>query len=309
MENVKSACVSIIEAASSPPGMGDYIEKNLHSELLKMSNVKNHILARCELMVNKHSVRNLLEALANEDVPDVLGISFTEMTLDTMWEYDVPTRRIKASSDGKGGLLYFPTKRLASGFTWDPMGDPVSEKAMIFMYTSKWFFPERIEDVAERPLDILPPRPKGLVSVFDWWVDVQSQGYIPFEIVVCAYTRSRRFMYVLDLVNNVLYRDFRMGAVSRKRVSREPLDFLYLDKVLAENVIHGIQKKALMYSFELDSVSPSEIAFGFHITETMAKNHLDGLARRGLLNVRGEGSSATYSVDLGNLRKTKGEVF
>ena len=306
-EMIRKSCDRIMELV--PENLDDYARRNLNSELSKHQASKTSQIARVEFAVDKCRSDSILHSLADIESPVEVGMGFTGMSLEPIWEYDTPTRRLKVERSGKGGILYFQKKRITSGVSWDPMGEITTEKAMVFLYTTKWFYPETVKTATERPQDIPAPKPSGLISFFDWWDDIRTRGFVPFEIVVCAYTKTKRFMYTMDLVKNLVLMDYRQGAFSRKRVERTPIDFLYLDKVLASNDLKDIQKKVLMYAFEVEAVAASEIAFGFHITETMARNHLMGLVDKGVLKKRGEGSTATFFVNLELLHETRGEIL
>ncbi|MDG6221032.1 MAG: hypothetical protein QCI38_06240, partial [Candidatus Thermoplasmatota archaeon] len=142
-----------------------------------------------------------------------------------------------------------------------------------------------------------------------WWEAVRQKGFIPFDITVCAYTQKNRYSFSIDLVNNVLYRDFRYGLFTRKREPRSPLDFLYLDNVLSSNTLKELQRRTLIYIFEVSGVTSQEVAHGFKITETMAQNNLYGLVKKGLLASEGSGSAEKYRIDLERLRENKGLVL
>ncbi|MCK4717644.1 MAG: hypothetical protein KAT70_03155 [Thermoplasmata archaeon] len=301
------ACEKLL-AFAPQEDVDDYARKQLRQEFTKRKGVKLQTLARIEFVVNKHQTPNLLEALANVETIEEMGANFTGMSMKPIWEYDTPTRRLKVDKLGRGRILHFPRRRTASGVGWDPLGDPFMERAMLRVYTTKWFIPENIHAVTERPDDVPPAKPPGLLPPHVWWEKVRSMGLVPFEVVVCAYTQEKRFMFTLDLVNNVSYKDFRQGLFSRKREERDVLDFMYLDTAFATNKLKEIQKRAMTYLFEVESATAQEVAHGFKITEKMAQNHLFGLVKKGLLRSEGQGRLEIYSPDLENLRKTKGDI-
>jgi len=303
----REACERLIEFAP-PNQVDDYARKQLSTEFKKRHVIRLPMVAKTEWVVNNKRADNLLDALSRIEECEEIGVNFTGMPLEPIWEYDTPTRRLKTSKSGKGGILHFPKKRVPSGVGWDPLGDPFLEKAMLMVYTTKWFIPESIKTVTERPADQAPPKPPKILPLHQWWRSVRRIGFVPFEIVVCAYTQKKRFMYTLDLVNNVALRDFRQGLFSRKRVERSVLDFMYLDTAFSTNMLKEIQKRAMMYVFEVENSTAQEVAFGFKVTDKMARNHLYGLVKKDLVKMTGEPPGELYNADLDKLRENKGEI-
>ena len=83
---------------------------------------------------------------------------------------------------------------------------------------------------------------------------------------------------------------------------------MYLDRALSSPLLPELQKKILQASFESKGMSPAEISVIFGITETMARNHMEGLVKRGLLTITDKGNVQAYVADTIAIEKFKGFI-
>lgn|GEM_PF-4188459 len=309
MEDDVREVVEKLLSFAPPERVDSFARKNLDSAIINNLGDAVFRLGDVEYIVDGKRYGSLLAAMAEREIFEELTVVFNNLRFEPVWRYDLPVRKIKFYSDGRGGMLYFPKKMVMGRYVIDPSSGLLHGKIMTMIGTERWFIPEDIKTATERPQDVPPARPPGLLPPADFWREVRRGTFIPFRVTFYVYARDARYRFIVDLLRNLWIKDFREGRFDRVTVNRSPLDSLYLDRVVASNVLKDVQKKILIYAFDVEDCSPSEIAYGLGITEAMARNHLQALLARNLMTVEGSPPNETYKINLEFLRETKGEVM
>jgi predicted transcriptional regulator len=132
----------------------------------------------------------------------------------------------------------------------------------------------------------------------DLWQHVRKNGMVVLELRVCAYTKTARYTFDLDLVNNVMLKDFRGGqSPLRNLAQRGIVDYLNFDMVLASTDMKDMVKRAFINLFESEYATAFDIAHSMHITNQMAANALNAIASRGLAIKEGSYPREIYSIN------------
>ena len=127
-------------------------------------------------------------------------------------------------------------------------------------------------------------------------------------MALCAYTKKRRYLYRLNLLDNTLIRDFREGKIPiANRKFRDPLSYFHLDKVLSTQELPDLAKNVLQVFFELENGDVADTEIGLGITERMARNNINALLKRGFVDGIGKPPSMRYMINLENIKEAAGE--
>ncbi len=306
MSDVSEKCRRIIKFA--PSSMVDgYARKQLEYHIRKYRSKTETKLADIAFKFDGYKYQSLLDALYDISEWDEMEIHFHHPNTQERWEYNIPTKLIKITHQGKGGLMYFPINPFALK-QWNPDQKPAFESAMFRCYLSYFYSPESIKSQSnkfdEKPL--VPPRP--LCSPLERWKDIRNKGIVPFQMTLCAYTHKRRFIYQLDILDNAQLMDFRDGKIPiANRTFRHSMDYYHLDNLLSTQELPDLAKKVLQVFFELEDAIAADIEIGLGITEKMARDHIRALVTRGLIEAIGKPPKAKYVIDLENIRKLADE--
>jgi hypothetical protein len=288
----------------APPQMVDnYAQRHLDQELKKFQRLKEEALADIRFKIDGYQYSSLLDAIYDVDSWKEMEIHFFHPKTDVIWEYDTPTKIIKINSVGRGALMIFPVDHFALS-QWNSNQEPEIEPAMFSSYLAHFYSPESIKSQAnkvdEKPL--IPPRP--LCTPYELWKDIKDKGIVPFQMTLCAYSKEKRYVYQLDVLNNALLMDFRNGKIPiANRIPRHTIDFYHLDHFLSTMELPNLAKKVLQVIFELEEVMVADIEIGLGITEKMAMNNVNALAKRGLITPLGKPPKAKYVVDLKQMKE------
>ncbi|UCE74134.1 MAG: hypothetical protein JSV56_00135 [Methanomassiliicoccales archaeon] len=305
MSALVKKCQKIMSFAPSKM-VDNYAKRKLPRELKKYKKHTEKKLADVTFSVDGKRYDSLLDALYEKEEWDELELHFYHPNTREQWEYDTPTKLIKVTGQGRGALMLFPVNPFSLS-QWNPEQEPQIEPAMFESYLAHFYSPESIKSQAdkvdEKPL--IPPRP--LCAPYELWEDIRSKGIVPFHLVLCAYSKERRYLYHLDLLNNLLLMDFRNGKIPiANRVIRDTLDYYHLDHFLSTQELPDLAKKVLQVFFELENGDAADIEIGLGITEKMARDNINALAKRGLIDTIGKPPKARYMMNMGNIRKLGG---
>jgi hypothetical protein len=307
MSDILEKCHRIMNFA--PPQMVDnYAERHLDQEIKKFQRSKEKALADVRFKIDGYQYSSLLDAIYDVDFWKEMEIHFFHPRTDVIWEYDTPTKIIKINSAGRGALMIFPIDPFSLR-QWNPNQEPEIVPAMFSSYLCHFYSPESIKSqtnkVDEKPL--IPPRP--LCTPLELWQDIRDKGIVPFQLTLCAYSKENRFVYQLDVLENAFLMDFRNGKIPiANRIPRNTLDFYHLDHFLSTMELPDLAKKVLQVIFELEEVVVADIEIGLGITEKMAVNNVNALAKRGLITPLGKPPKAKYVVDLRQMKELSEEL-
>ncbi len=304
-ERIKHACRLLLEFA--PEGEVDtYAMNQMENALLKYLNTRRPHLSEVMYAVNRYIYPTLFHAFHNVEKPKEIILKFKRWE-KTGWRYDVPTRVIKINENSRGGFTAFASNKRGIHAEVNKK-EMRNEIAMFRIGITHWFYPESITTVSKKTVED-ERYPPPLMNIQEFWQHVRSTGVIPFQIRLCAYTKSTRVAFNIDLLRNRQLRDFRDGKVGvGSFVARAPIHLLYLDRALSSPHIPDLQKRVLEVVFESKGMGAGDIAHIFDIPEKMARNHLEGLVKKGLLKAEGKPPAQFFVADLENIEKTKGEV-
>ncbi|UCG70809.1 MAG: hypothetical protein JSV09_07380 [Thermoplasmata archaeon] len=306
MSDILEKCERIMSLA--PKKMVDgFAKKQLSKSLGKYQSSSNTKIADIYYKIGNDKHSTILDSIYVLKEWNDIEIHFFHPNTQERWEYDTPTQHIKINWHGKGGLVLFQIDPRALE-QWDPSQEPIIEPAMFRCYLSHFYSPESIKAYTKKH-DEKPLRPpRELCTPFELWEDIRKKGIVPFQITLCAYTKNKRYVYQLNVIDNALLKDFRDGKIPiANRIFREPLDYYHLDKMLSTQELPDLAKKVLEVFFDLDEANISDIEIGLGITEKMAQNNIEALVKRDLLETIGKPPKAKYRINLENIKKITGE--
>lgn len=306
MSEVLDKCNRIMSFAPKKE-VDSYAKKQLSKNLNKYEQSIEKKLADVYYIIDGKQYSSLLDAIYLIEDWNEIEIHFFHPNTEEIWEYDIPTKLVKLTGPGRGALMLYQINHFALN-QWDPKQEPIVETAMFRSYAAHFYSPESIKTQSkkmdERPL--VPPRP--LCTPFEFWEDIRFKGIVPFQMNLCAYSKERRYLYQLDILNNSLIMDFRNKKIPIKnRVLRDPWDYYHLDYFLSKQEIPDLAKKVLCIFFELEDGDAADIQIGLGITEKMARDNISALAKRGLVEAKGKPPKARYEIILDNIKKISGK--
>ncbi len=275
-----------------------HAEKEMKRHYLEYRASQKKHLAALAYMVNGKEYGSLLDALLREASLENLGIRFLKPDLKENWDFNTPTKTLVLMGNGTGVLERFSYDSFRLD-KWDRQQQIQRDNVMIRGFISKFYYPQSIITESEDPL-AGPKRmyvPK-LMMLEDMWKRIRSTGMVPFEIRVCAYTKTARHIYDLDLVNNAMIKDFRGGqAPLRNKAERGIIDYLNFDTVLASTDMKDVVKRAFINLFESEFTTAPDLAHSMHITPQMAGNALTAIVTRGLAVKEGTAPREIYTIN------------
>jgi hypothetical protein len=275
-----------------------HAEKELRRCYFEYGAAQKKALASAVYMVNGQEYDSLLEAMHQEECLENAGIRFIKPDLAENWDFNTPTRTLVLMGEGMGWLERFSYESFRLD-KWDKNQQIQRDNVMIRGFLTRFYYPQSIITESEDPL-AEPKRPyiPRLVLLEDLWGHIRSAGMVPFEMRVCAYTKTTRYIYDIDMINNTVLKDFRGGqAPLRNLAQRTIIDYLNFDMVLASTDMKDIVKRAFINLFESKYATASDIAHSMHITSQMAGNALTAIATRGLAVKEGAAPREIFSID------------
>lgn len=309
MADVLEYCQSIMKFAPEEE-VDLHAEKQLKRAFLEYKQGRKTPLASAMYLVNEDEHESLLEAMSNVAVLENGGIRFFKPNLKENWDYNTPTSKIMLVGDGMGVVERFEYDSFSLE-KWSTDQEVQKELVMLRAFPTKFYVPMSIKTKSVDPLagDPILYVPK-LMTLEELWQDVRNKGLVPFEIKVCAYTRHSRFSYDLNLVDNILIKDFRGGQVPPKnRAVRTAMDYMNFDMVLASTDMKELVKKVFINLFEVKEATAFDISHTMGITDTMAKNALDAVVSRELADKIGKAPREIYSINPGHLGAAASELL
>lgn len=244
-------------------------------------------------------------ALADIDAVDGFEVLFLEPNLTGHWDFNIPTSRIRIANNGLGTITIYPRDKL---HRWGEE-EGVERKCTLMMNTSECFRPQLMKDGLTKKYEEITCIPR-LEIVEDLWKDVRATGVVPFRLRLHAYTKDARYLYELDLLNNIQLMDFREEKIPPiNRVARDVTDFYSFDKVVsADENLPYISKRLFELLFESKVIEPPELAHAMRITEKMVNEHLGVLHRRGYVIKDGRPPNERYFVNIDSIRGKEPEM-
>ncbi|KYK27675.1 MAG: hypothetical protein AYK23_02140 [Candidatus Proteinoplasmatales archaeon SG8-5] len=275
-----------------------HAEKQLKSSFYEYKQAKRVPLASSKYLVNEEEYDSLLQAFAEVKELETGGIRFFKPNMKENWDYNTPTSMILLMGDGMGIVERFDYDSFSLE-KWSKGQEVQKELVMLRAFPTRFYVPMSIKTKSKDPL-AGPPRlyiPR-LLTLEEFWQDIRANGLVPFEIRVCAYTRSARFSYDIDLVNNRMLKDFRGGQVPPKnKAVRTAMDYMNFDMILASTDMKELVKKVFISLFEVKEATAFDISHTMGITDTMARNGLDAVVSRELADKTGKPPRETYKID------------
>jgi len=303
----KERCLRVMEFAP-PEENDDFAKRQLGGAIREYQNLPRSFLADGELWVNGTEYPTLLDAIYAEEEVEEFALFFTNMSMKPVWEYDIPTRRIKINAKSRGGLYMFPTTPSDLNRHWDPFSDPVLTRAMFRCFFRYYFVPQSIKTHSNRAEDDPVEGPYLLDTLQRQWRGIRERGIVPFELRLCAYTQDSRYVVRLNILENKQVRDFRASCISiHNHEERSPREMLYLDKLLSNYRIPDHQKDVLEAIYQTGGMTPGDLSVAFGMTDTLASLHMEGLLKKRLVTMEGKPPHATFRPDLDFISEIKGE--
>jgi hypothetical protein len=297
MTDILELCQAILHLGSEEE-VDLHAENELRRTFFEYQSVQKKPLASVTYMVNGNEYSSLLEAMHREEELENLGIRFLRPDLKENWDFNTPSKTLVLMQNGMGVLERFSYDAFKLD-KWD-MHQPLQrDNVMIRGFPTWLYFPQSIKTKSIDPLaEAERPYVPKLVMLEDLWQHVRKNGMVLFELRVCAYTKTARYTFDLDLVDNVMLKDFRGGqSPLRNLAKRGIVDYLNFDMVLASTDMKDMVKRAFINLFESEYATAFDIAHSMHITNQMAANALNAIASRGLAIKEGTYPREIYSIN------------
>lgn len=303
--------MSVIESAGKllrffPGGVDEYARKQMTSAIRERLGKSDDSLATVAFKINGKDFPWLFDAVAEIEKFSEAELFFIEPDLTGHWNFNIPTSRIRIDTNGHGTITVFPKERL---HRWGEE-EGVEKKCLLKLNVSECFRPQLMRDGLTKKHEEITNIPT-LGFAEDIWKEVRASGVIPFQLRLYAYTRDARYLYELDLLNNIQIRDFREEKIPPiNRVARDVTDFYSFDKVVcADENLPYISKRLFELLFESKVIEPPELAAAMRITERMVSEHLGVLYRRGYVTKDGRPPDERYFVDIDAIRGKEPEMI
>ncbi len=255
-------------------------------------------------VINGKRYESLLDALLEIDAVKSIDVSFIKPDINENWDFNRPTKIIKAIEGGFGGVAFFNYDPKAID-KWAKAGELIEKKAMIRVFPVDVYVPRSIATMSKYVQED-PPRPivPDLWTMEYAWKKMKGLGALPMVVRICVYTKEDRFSYDIDIIKGKLIRDFRAERmpVTRKK-SRTPEEYFYFDRIYASEDMPSLTRNIFEAIFESEGMTASDISHFFRITPDMAKNNIRALLSRGLLESEGQPPNETYKVSIEVLKR------
>ncbi len=295
--------MDILRKCEAVIGLGPESEVDEYAVKEMKKRVKSHLqrkrpaLAELAFVINNKPYDSLLDALLDVESIRSMEVRFLRPNIRENWDFNAPTKLIKAIEGGYGGVAFFNYEAKALD-KWAHAGELIEKKAMIRAFPVEFYVPRSIATMS-RYVQEDPPRPlvPRLLPMEKTWDAMRKVGTLPLIARICAYTHEERFSYDLDVIEGALLRDFRAEhmPVTRKK-KRSPEEYFYFDKIYASTDLPLLPKQIFEAVFESDGLTASDISHFFKITMDMALNNLRALVSRGLVESEGRPPFETYRV-------------
>lgn len=295
--------MEILEKCEAVMKLGPESEVDEYATKEMRKKVKAHLqkelphLSDVGFFVNGELYESLLDAIVEVEELETIEIRFLKPILGENWDFNRPTKVIKAMKGGFGGVAFFNYDPKAID-KWAKASELIEKRAMVRAFPVNFYVPRSIATMSQYVMED-PPRPlvPDIWTMESAWSKMRALGAVPMTIRICVYTKEERFSYDIDVIRGKLLRDFRAGKipVTRKKV-REPEEYFYFDRVYASEEMPPLTRNIFEAIFESDGMNVSDISHFFKITTDMGNNNLKALSRRGLLDSRGQPPFETYMV-------------
>jgi hypothetical protein len=297
MTDILELCQAILHLGSEEE-VDLHAENELRRTFYEYQSVQKKPLASVTYMVNGREYSSLLEAMHREEELENLGLRFLKPDLKENWDFNTPSKTLVLMQNGMGVLERFSYDAFKLD-KWDMHQQLQRDNVMIRGFPTWLYFPQSIKTKSIDPLaEAERPYVPKLVMLEDLWQHVRKNGMVVLELRVCAYTKTARYTFDLDLVNNVMLKDFRGGqSPLRNLAQRGIVDYLNFDMVLASTDMKDMVKRAFINLFESEYATAFDIAHSMHITNQMAANALNAIASRGLAIKEGSYPREIYSIN------------
>ena len=288
--------------AFSPEEEVDTYARNQFKRAIKEYRAKSApALARISYIMSSMRYLNFPQAIKEVDEPHDFQISFYKPDLKMNWDFNLPVKTVYVGQKGMGWMKYFNYDPFSLK-KWGDFQYAKKKTVMLRAFMEHFFVAESIKTASrtlgeEKERSYIPQ----LRTVDELWQDIRS-GVIPFQIVVCLYTKEERYAFSLDLVDGTLLKDFRAGKVSpRTLVKRRAIDSLLFDEVFASVDLPPLPRKLMRLAFESKSISVPEVSHIFGVSAQMAENNLKALESRGIISMVGKPPSQVFEIDMDGL--------
>lgn len=297
------ACQRLLRFA--PEGEADdYARKQLREAVLEHTQAKKRVLASVSYNVNGKGYKHFLDVLSQEEPGAEIMISLFHPDLNENWDYDTPAKAMMVGKKGFGWIEYFHYDAY-SFEKWDFSEHPVKDRAMYMGHFTHYFVAESIKSHTMRMQQgaDLPYSPK--LAPFDaLHAEVREGKAIPFRMRLCAYGQEMRHSMTLDLLDNVLVKDFRGAKLPPKgMLKRPPLDCLAFDRVFASEKLPEHVANTFIMVFEREGTTVMDVSQVIGLIENSARNTLGALVARGFVARSGHPPRETYEADVDAIRK------
>lgn len=295
--------MDVLEKCEAVIRMGpeDEVDEYAIKEMKKR--VKAHLqkdpryLSDAVFIINGNRYESILDALLEVDIVKTIDIAFVKPDINENWDFDRPTKIIKAIEGGFGGVAFFNYNPKAID-KWANAGELIEKKAMIRAFPVDVYVPRSIATMSKYVQED-PPRPivPDLWTLEYAWIKMKELGALPITARVCVYTKEERFSYDIDIIKSKLMRDFRAERMpATRKVPRSPEDYFYFDRIYASEDLPSLTRNTFEAIFESDGLTAGDISHFFNITVDMANNNIRALLKRGLLDKEGQPPYETYKV-------------
>jgi hypothetical protein len=275
----------ILISSNAPPEIHDvFSQKNLKQALMDAYSRRLPAIARVRLEHNGAPQENLAQILATSPLTGKLGVVFHQPTMQKeAWEYTTPAAAIAFDARGPGKIITFHYDPRAIT-PWDLNDRGAEEPCVVRVNVREGFIPRSIkqEQMALRGTPL--PVPKfEIFSMAELAAFIRRTGIVPFRVSLLVYTTKTRYLYDVDLVNNILVRDPRSGKLPiTGRQTRSARLFHGLDRYVAKREIPPVPGKILEMLFESDNLHPMDVTSVLGISEELATASLHTLVDRSL---------------------------
>ena len=294
--DVLEKCEAVIRMGPEDE-VDEYAIKEMRKRVKAHMQKEHRYLSDVAFIINGKMYESLLDALLEVDSIKSIDIAFLRPDINENWDFDRPTKIIKAIEGGFGGVAFFNYNPKAID-KWANAGELIEKKAMIRVFPVDVYVPRSIATMSKYVQED-PPRPivPDLWTMEYAWMKMKELGALPLTVRVCVYTKEERFSYDIDIIKGKLIRDFRAERmpVTRKAV-RDPEDYFYFDRIYASEDLPPLTRNIFEAIFESDGFTAADISHFFNITMDMANNNIRALLKRGLLDTEGQPPYETYKV-------------
>lgn len=277
-----------------------YAKKQLKKSLFNWNNRDKNYLSRIEYFVNGKEYTSLSESIYHIDELEKIKLKFINPDLDGDWHFSKPTKELM-EKDGKGVCKTFNYDPY-SFEKWTNATKINTERVMVRAYLTNFFVPISIKTKSQyhHSQDVPPQYIPELKHLQDLWSDFK-EGVIPLELRLCIYTKNDRYSYIIDSVGDGQIPHPLNHVSLPNEAERKPIDYMHLDRILARLDIPELLKNILELLFHSKEMRLSDIAHYFDLSQKVAKNSLNSLVNRGLLDVR---KDAYYKLSIENVKET-----